>query len=126
MQSKEILQKPDASDAVNGRQMQRDLRLPVVGEVQQLLLHSRIIQKCPLLLLSCALYLCPRRLAEFVELAQSVLEEKAVNRLAAQTAKRPGARRKHAAHARFPAMKAPRLLSSFVVTHRLAPAEIVG
>jgi hypothetical protein len=107
MQLEQIFQQPDARDAVDGRQMQRDLRLRFVRVIEKLFRHRRVVEKRPFRGGGRGADARAGRGIQFVKLFQPVFAQQAENRLAAETAERLAVQRERAVRARLAAMKAP-------------------
>ena len=85
-QPKQILQQPHTRHAMNRRQMQRDLRSLLIREVEELLLHRRVIEKSPLPLRRRQTHARTGRGSQFIELAQPAFRQQRENGLASQAA----------------------------------------
>ena len=107
MQLEQIFQQPDTGHAMDRRQMQGDSRLPAIGEIEQFLLHRRIVQKCP--------FGAGRRRADagagrrlqLIKFFQSILAQQAEHGLATHTAKGLARQGKRLVRTRLPAMETP-------------------
>lgn len=87
MKTKEVLEQPNAGDAVNRRNLKRDAALFAVSEVKQLLLQLRLIQKKPLLAFGFAFDADAGTGVQLVEFFQPIGGENFVNGLATIAAK---------------------------------------
>ncbi len=123
-EAEQIFQQPHTRDAMNGGNMKRDARQPLVSEIHQSLAHRWFVEEEKLIRFDRGADAHARCVAQFVKVRQTVGGKNLENRAATVTTEAFLLRRINRAATQRAAMKARRRARCFAVANRISRRAI--